>query len=282
MLSIVFGLLTATCFATGTLVNSRTIRVIGNYSVLAWIMMIGFVITIPFVVVAGVPANLGGTTFIWWVISGVGNVGGLLFAFYALRVGKVGIVAPILACEGAIAATISALMGEPIGVLSGVILIFIVAGVVVSGVAPDPAPIAHERPVQAVLWAVLGAASFGISLFATGHLSTGLPIAWLLLPARLAGVLLIAIPLIATRRLRFERRLLPLLIIGGLAEVFGFTAYSIGAQYGVAVTSVLASQFGTIGAVAAYLLFKERLGRQQIIGVVMLVVGVAALTLAGA
>ena len=38
--------------------------------------------------------------------------------------------------------------------------------------------------------------------------------------------------------------------------------------------------FATFGAIGAYLLFKERLGRLQITGVVMLILGVAALTIA--
>jgi drug/metabolite transporter (DMT)-like permease len=44
------------------------------------------------------------------------------------------------------------------------------------------------------------------------------------------------------------------------------------------VTSVLSSQFAPIAAVAAYFLFKEKLGRIQIAGVVLLVFSVSALT----
>ena len=65
----------------------------------------------------------------------------------------------------------------------------------------------------------------------------------------------------------------------GFSEVFGFTCFAIGAQYLVGVTSVLASQFAPIAAIMAYLLFKERLGRIQIAGVAVIVLGVVALTL---
>jgi drug/metabolite transporter (DMT)-like permease len=43
---------------------------------------------------------------------------------------------------------------------------------------------------------------------------------------------------------------------------------------------VLASQFAPIAAVMAYVLFKERLGRLQVTGVAILVVGVTALSIA--
>ena len=80
--------------------------------------------------------------------------------------------------------------------------------------------------------------------------------------------------------MRITRSTAPLVVGMGFTEVLGFVCFAIGAQYQVAVTSVLASQFAPIAAVAAYLLFKERLGRLQIAGVVVLVLGVTSLTLA--
>jgi len=118
-----------------------------------------------------------------------------------------------------------------------------------------------------------------VSLFATGSLSADLPIAWVLLPARLVGVVAITIPLALTRSLRITRRTVPLVVGMGFAEVIGFTCFAIGAQYQVAVTSVLSSQFAPIAAVMAYILFRERLGRLQITGVVILVLAVTSLTL---
>src|SRR5258707_13359292 len=52
-----------------------------------------------------------------------------------------------------------------------------------------------------------------------------------------------------------------------------------GARDNVAVASVLVSQFATISVVVAYVLFRERLGRLQVVGAVLLVVGVTALSL---
>lgn len=45
----------------------------------------------------------------------------------------------------------------------------------------------------------------------------------------------------------------------------------------IPISAVLGSQFAPISVVGAYLLFGERLGRIQRIGVVLVVVGVAAL-----
>lgn len=278
-MSIVFGLLTAGCFASSSLLSSRVVKLIGSPSSVAWVMLVGLIVTLPFVFATGVPQavapNIG-----WLILAGTGNVLGILLAGFAFRVGKVGVIAPILATEGAISAVVAAILGESIAPVIALLLMVIVAGIVLSAVAPDPEPLAHERPFVAVLLATIAALAFGGSLFAAGHLSSDLPIPWVLLPARLVGVIALAIPLAVARTLRISRKSAPFVIGMGLAEVIGFVCFAIGAQYQVAVTSVLASQFAPIAAVFAYVVFKERLGRLQILGVAVLVAGVTALSIA--
>lgn len=278
MVSILFGLGTAVCFASSSLFSSRAVRMIGPWSVAAWTMVVGLILTLPFTALAGVPDNLG-STWGWMLLSGAGNVIGLVLAAAAFRVGKVGVVTPILATEGAIAAVVAAILGESIAPIVAFLLMVIVLGIVVSAIAPDPQPLAHERPVLTVVLSTAGAFSFGLSLFATGSISDELPISWVLLPARLVGVLALAIPLAMVGRLLLTRRAAPMVAAMGLLEVMGFTSFAIGAQYQVGVTSVMASQFAPIAAIMAYVLFKEKLGRLQITGVVILVLSVTALTL---
>ena len=242
-------------------------------------MLIGLTATIPLVLIAGIPTGLTGTNSIWWIVSGLGNVMGLVLAASAFRFGKVGVVAPILATEGALAATTAAILGESIAPLAAFVLLVIVGGVILAAIGKDPAPSPNERPVRAAVLATIGAFAFGIALYATGNLSDELPIAWLLLPARGLGVVALFIPLLFLRKLKITKKAAPYVVLAGLVEVLGFTCYSIGAQYGVAVTAVLSSQFAPIAAVMAYLLFQEKLGRVQIAGVAVIVAGVIALIL---
>lgn len=279
MISIVFGLLTAVFFASSSLMSSRAVKVIGSASSVAWVMLVGLVITTPFVLAAGVPPEVAPNAG-WLVVAGAGNVAGILMAGLAFRVGKVGVIAPILATEGAIAAVIAAILGESVAPIVAFLLLVIVGGIVLSAIAPDPEPLEHERPLMAVALATAGALLFGVSLYSAGRLSGDLPIAWVLLPARLVGTFALFVPLLLLRRLRITRGTVPLVVAMGFTEVFGFVCYAIGAQYQVGVTSVLASQFAPIAAVMAYVLFKERLGRLQIAGVAVLVVAVTALSIA--
>jgi len=88
----------------------------------------------------------------------------------------------------------------------------------------------------------------------------------------------VALPLFLAGRIRITRRAVPLVIASGLCEVGGFASYALGSRHGIAVAAVLASQFAAVAAVAAYMLFHERLTRLQLTGVVAIAVGVAVLT----
>lgn len=278
MTSIVFGLGTALLWASSSLLSSRAVKIISPWSVVAWSMMLGLLFTTPFLVATGRPENLIGDQVGWMIAAGLGNVTGLVLAAMAFRVGKVGVITPILATEGAIAAVIAALLGESIAPIVGLILGAMVLGVMVAAAGPDPEPLEHERPVMAVVLAVCAAGVFGVGLFAVGHLSGDLPIPWVLLPARLVGTLVLFVPLLLMRRLQLTRRAAPLVAAMAVVEVLGFVLFALGAQDQVAVTSVLASLFAPIAAILAFVLFRERLGRMQIVGVAILVVSVTGLS----
>jgi drug/metabolite transporter (DMT)-like permease len=252
---------------------------IGPSSLLAWVMLVGFAITAPVAAVEGVPSGLDARAIGWLTVSGLGNVTGLLFAYGALRIGKVAVVAPIVSTEGAIAAVISVMAGETIAPSAGATLGIIALGICVAAIASDEDAETAERGVaRAALYAIAAAFSFGASLFATARASVDLPVVWAVLPARLAGVVFVALPLVATSRLRLTRRALPLVVAGGVCEVVGFASFALVSRHGIAVSAVLASQFGAIAAVAGFLLFRERLAPVQLAGVVTIIVGVSVLS----
>jgi drug/metabolite transporter (DMT)-like permease len=280
--AIVGGLGAALAFATATLCSSRSTRMIGEAPVLGWVMVVGLLAAAPFVVLGPGPGPLDAGTLGWLVVSGVGNAGGLLLAYRALRVGQVGIVAPIVSTEGAITALIALLAGESLSVAVWATLAVIVAGIVLSAThdedATGPGVVSRPDARHAAMFAVGAALAFGVSLYGTGRLSADLPVAWLVLPARITGVVAVALPLLLARRLRLTRRAAPLVVAAGLCEVLGFVSFTLGARHGIAVAAVLASQFAAIAAIAAFLLFGERLGRVQVAGVAAIVTGVAVLS----
>jgi uncharacterized membrane protein len=278
VIAILCGLGAAASWAITSLTAARASREIGAPATLAWVMLIGLAVVGPAVLVEGRPEALDGGAAGWLAIGGAGNVAGLLFVYSGMRVGKVGVVAPISSSEGAVAALIAVVAGERLGAGTGVALAVIAIGVILAARSSGAIEDDKRNDPRAVVFALAAAGAFGASLYATGRASVDLPVVWAVLPPRLFGVVLVTVPLIVLGRLRVTRAALPYVLASGLAEVTGFVAYSFGARHGIAVTAVLASQFAAVSAVAAVFLFGERLGRSGIAGVVVIAAGVAAVS----
>jgi drug/metabolite transporter (DMT)-like permease len=285
MIALLCGMATAGFWATTLLASSRSSRLIGPWSTLAWVMLVGLAVALPLLLVTGATVSFTDYELVHLVAAGVANSGGLLLVYAALRRGKVALVGPIVSTEGAIAAVLAIIAGDPVSAAASVLLAVVAFGVVLAAMErpAEPSTGGHGPPpsggsaVVTVGLAIGGALLFGVNLYATGRVAAELPIAWVILPARLAGVLAVSIPLIVTRRLRLTRPAVPFVVVVGLAEIAGMATFAIGARESAAVTSVIASQFAGIAALVAFVLFGERLSRVQVAGVVIIAIGVATL-----
>jgi drug/metabolite transporter (DMT)-like permease len=278
MIAILGGLGAAVMWATATLATSRSSRMMPPVSVLAWVMIVGSAASLPFAAASGVPPQLDAGLVGWLLVIGVSNVGGLLLVYSALRIGKVGIVAAIASAEGAVAATIAVLAGERVSATAATMLTLIALGVILASLSRDRDVAKRRHNGIAALLSTGAALLFGIGLYSAGHVSTDLPLSWVLLPPRLVGVVAVAVPLLMLGKLCFSRDAAPYVIAAGIAEIIGLGSYTIGARHGIAISAVLGSQFAALSAIAAFFLFRERLARLQLVGVSAIVVGVAVLT----
>lgn len=280
MIAIAGGLGAAAAWAVAMLTASRATRMISAPSVLAWVVLVGLCIVLPWAALEGVPDGLDTESATWLLLAGAGNVLGLLCSYSALRIGKVALIAPIVSTEGAIAAVLAVLTGEHVAEGAGVALVAIAIGIALAAVPGEEKSVSTAAGAswRVPTLAIAAATAFGVSIYATGRASAELPIAWAVLPPRVIGVLVVFLPLALTAKLRLTRRAVPVVVVSGIAEVVGFASYAVGSRDSVAVAAVLASQFAAIAGVAAYVLFRERLGRLQLAGVVTIVAGVAVLT----
>jgi uncharacterized membrane protein len=302
VIAILGGLGAAVAWAISTLCSSRSSRLIEPTSVAAWIMVVGLVIALPPAALSGVPGRLGPGSAAWLAASGIGNVGGLLLVYRALRVGQVAVVAPLVSTEGAVAAVIAVIAGESLAPGAALTLLAILAGVWLASGEETPGPgealgpdddlepsggfrpaaqpdtSGAPHPRNAIMFAIAAALSLGVSLYATGRVGAELPVSWVALSARAIGTVALAIPLAITRRLEITRRAAPLVFTSGVCEVVGFYSYTTGARHGIAVAAVLSSQFGGLAALAAYFVFGERLTRKRTLGVCTMLAGVAVLS----
>jgi drug/metabolite transporter (DMT)-like permease len=281
MVAILGGLGAAMSWAIATLASSRSSRMIGPMSVLGWVMAVGLVAAIGPAMLA-TPVPLDTSKVVELVALGLSHNIGLLLAYRALTIGQVSIVAPITATEGAAAALLSVILGEALGLETAVILAVIAVGVVLAAAerAADrpPSEVTGEQNRNAAFYALAAAFTFSIGLVLGGRLgAAGVPPSWVIVASRLVGVTVIVLPLVLTRRFTITRAALPLVVLSGVLEAFGGAVYVIAASNGVAVAAVLSSQFAAFAAVGAFLLFGERLQRLQLVGVVVIAIGITVL-----
>ena len=275
------GLGAALAWTCSTLCNSASSRRIGAAPTLAWVMLFGLVVAVPLAAAAGAPDDLSGDTIARLAVSGIGNVLGLGLVYTGVRYGRVAVVTSLGSTQGAIAALLAIAFGERPSALTLVGFVAVAAGVLMVVLHSEEEDETAARPHgrRAI---VLGAAAglvFGISIYATGSASDEVPATWIALPARIVGVTVLLMALAAGLRPLVRPAAARLAMAGGVFEVLGFVSYAVGAREGVAVTSVVASQFAALTVVGAWVVFRERLVTRQIAGVGVLAVGVALVAL---
>ena len=291
MISILGGFGAATFWAAANLASSRSSRIIGPSATVAWMMLVGLAVSAPFALASGPMPPITPSLAVWLTASGVGGVIGLLLVYRGLRIGKVGVVLALASTEGAIAAVFAVVAGEsltvPTAVVLGVIAIGVATVALAGGSAGEPAQtgegsepyVGRGAERRAAMWGAAAAIAFWFSIYGTARIGQSLPLAMAVLPARVVGVAFVFVPMALAGRLRMTRRAAPLVVIVALGEVLGNVVYIIGSRESIAVTAVLASQFAALAAVAAFVLFHERLSARQRSGFVAIAVGIAALTL---
>jgi drug/metabolite transporter (DMT)-like permease len=299
MIAILGGLGAAAFWATANLASSRSSRMIGATSTVAWMMLVGLVVTTPFALVSGPLPDITPTLAVWLTASGVGGVVGMMLLYRGLRIGKIGVVLALASTEGAIAAIISVVAGETLTLASALVLGVIAIGIAIvalaGGEAVEPAEteatvatvagsVARPKTAAAIerraaLFGAAAAIAFGFSIYGTAMAGKSLPLVLAVLPARVVGVALVFVPMAIAGRLQLARRAVPLVVVVGVCEVLGNASFILGARESVAIASVLASQFAAFAAVAAFFLFRERLTLPQRSGFVAIAIGVAVLTI---
>jgi drug/metabolite transporter (DMT)-like permease len=275
--AILGGVGAALCWGTSTFCSSRSTRIIGAPAALGWVMLVGFLIVAPIAAVRGVTGGAGASDFGWLVVASAGSVSGLGLSYAALRRGKVSIVAPICATEGAIAALVAVAFGQRLAATTLVALGVIAGGVILASTGNEIVE-GHSSRISVAL-AVLAASLFGISLYASGRVGPSVGAAAILFAARGLGVTVIVLPLLMRRRLRLTRTAVPFVLASGVLEVAGYAAFLLGVGSGnVAVPAVLSSLFAVVAGMLGFVLLGERLRRLQFAGVAVTVIGVVVLS----
>lgn len=280
MLAIAAALGAALAWGISAACDNRSTRMIGSLQALAWVQLVGFAQVLPFAVYDGLPSMPSGRALAWIAVGGVGVSVGLTLAYAAIGRGAVSVVSPVMAVDGALAALASVALGEHIAVATAAGLGLVIVGMLVvlyATASQERAGVAGHS-LAAVLLAAGAACGFALFLLAAIRTGDALGDAWLQLLYRVVPFVVVGGPLLWRRQLGLPGKAWAFVTAAAALQFAGFVLYRVaGRSGGVAIPSVLSSQFAVIAIIGGVLLLGERLSRRQIGGLAGLLVGVAVI-----
>lgn len=246
--------------------------------------LIGFSI---FIAMTGPPSidffRLGARDVATVVLAGILNVFGLMQLYRAFSIGNMSLAAPIAGSYPIFTILLGFLiLGQGIGLEKGIAIAIVISGVILTGVSSgDQAPGLTTKiwNSNAAVSALTAAIFFGAAYLCldagVGYLGSVISV-WLV---RL-GAVFFAFPflLLTTKKL-----LLPVrgawkwILVMTILDSAGFTALTFGyslAGGSPAIVTTLSSLLGAVTTILATVVYKDRLTTFQLIGIVILFLGV--------
>ena len=276
-ITVLLGVAVAVIWGLPDVALSRATKSVGIVGTVIGSIAIGLALTLPLAFFAGVP-DVSPRGALLVVGMGALTLLGYLVGFSAFKVGKVSVVAPIIACEGAVAATVSILLGESMDLRVLLLLPVAILGVILAAMGGG-----ENGAGSGALRASIAAVIWGGILLMAAPVADEVGVIWGFLLVRLVA-LLIAVPIglklgVATHA-KLDRKNVA---IRGIGDSVASLLYVAAADRGpVAVAGVLAAQFATVGAIAGVVILKERLRGRQWVGIVLVIVAVTLIAATGA
>ena len=213
------------------------------------------------------------------VVGGVVGLIGLVGLYHGLSVGRMGVVAPV---TGVLAAIVPVAAGV---VLEGALppLVWLGVGFALVAVALVSRAAGGEGGRSGLEFAVAGGLGIGLSQVFLGLIPEG-SLFWALAMVKLsAGVVLVAIILLARQAWRVPRRIVPAAVGVALLDSLGNGLFLLAAQAGaLAIAAVLSSLYPVMTVILAVTLLHERLSRGHLVGIAAAIVAIVLIGAGGA
>jgi drug/metabolite transporter (DMT)-like permease len=304
-LAIVLGLTGALCWGGADFAARFASRRVGAYRTLFFMQFFGFIALSVYLKFRG--GFFEGIAPGWhpWALAalaGVINMIASLSLYYSFQIGVMSIVAPVSSAYPALTVALAIASGERITALRGAGLAVTLVGVILAATTftPSAASPVNAGPVNAdpdnestaketahlskgVGWALLAALGFGVLFWFLGFYvvpAVGPTISvWVI---RLTSFSVLALAAIPTR----QSLKLPsgsvwwLLAAVGFLDTAAFVANNAGLHTGqVSVVSVLASLYGAVTVLLAWIFLREKLERSQWFGIILIFAGIVLVSI---
>ena len=281
MLSIIFGLCAALGWGAGDFTGGLASRKTGAYRAVFYSEVIGIVFLF---IILGVTSEPVPNLKVWLISMVAGAVGtfGLILLYRAMTIGLMSVAAPVSALLAATLPVVVGIFKEGVpttltifGFGFALFAIWMISQS--NGGVTDI--LAHLADLKLPLLAGIGFGSYFILMHEAT--STGATV-WPMVASRSGGILLIsAYMLIARVSWKVEdTSAWPLLTLNGLLDILGNIFFILAGQTGrLDVAAVLSSLFPGATVMLAWIFLKERLTRNQWIGIGSALIAIVLMTI---
>ena len=290
----ILGLVSAFCWGSADFAARFTSRKVGAYRALFFMQFFGFVLLGVYLKWSGGLSRgvaPGWQPWVMAVAGGVLNVAASLALYHSFEVGTLSIVGPVSSSYPALTVALSLLSGEHLHLVRGIGLAVTLAGVIfastsftslkVKKAAAGSGESAHLS--RGVGWAIAAAVGFGVMFWFLGfHVLPVVPApvsVWVMRGTAIVALGMVAAP--GRQSLKIPSGVVWWgLFAAGILDTGAFLANNAGLQLGqVSVVSVLASLYGAVTVLLAWMFLRERLEISQWCGIAMIFAGIVLVSL---
>jgi drug/metabolite transporter (DMT)-like permease len=305
-LAIVLGLTGALCWGGADLAARFASRRVGAYRTLFFMQFFGFIALSIYLKFRG--GFFEGIAPGWhpWALAalaGVINMIASLSLYYSFQIGVMSIVGPVSSAYPALTVALAIASGERITALRGAGLAVTLVGVILAATtfAPNAASPVNANPEResapkenaapkesahlskGVGWAILAALGYGVLFWFLGFYvvpAVGPTISvWVIRLTSFSVLAVAAIPAHQSLKLPSGSVWWQLAAVGFL-DTAAFVANNAGLHTGqVSVVSVLASLYGAVTVLLAWIFLREKLERTQWLGIVLIFAGIVLVSI---
>jgi len=281
LLPILLGLASALTWGAGDFTGGLAARRVGAYRSVFYAEVIGVIFL--FIIIGLTGEDLPGTrTMIFAVLAGMLGTVGLMLLYHAMAIGMMSIAAPVSALLAAALPVAVGIFAEGLPdflTILGFGFALLAVWMISQSEGGVKDILSHLSDLKLPLIAGIG---FGF-YFVLMHEATGDggAVIWPMVFSRLGGMTLITTYLLVTRsNLKIELGALPIISVNGILDLGGNFFFILAGQAGrLDVASVLSSLFPGATVMLAWIFLKERLNRNQWIGVAAALVAIILMTI---
>src|SRR6202451_4631515 len=293
-LAIILGLTGAVCWGAADFAARFASRQVGAYRTLFFMQFFGFLaLSVYLKSTGGFSRGIAPGWQPWALTAAAGllNVAASLALYHSFEVGTLSIVGPVSSSYPALTVALSLLSGEHIHLLRGIGLAVTLAGVIFASTSFSVLKAKTNQgggagsPAfsEGVGWAIAAALGFGVMFWFLGF--RVLPVVaapvsvWVMRGTSIVALGLVALPV--RQSLKLPSGIVWWgLFAAGILDTCAFLANNAGLRLGqVSVVSVLASLYGAVTVLLAWIFLLERLEISQWCGIAMIFAGIVLVSL---